>query len=79
MNIEKKLIIIFLKFFKRRKEVKSIKRLNEEKWDSLIHVNIMIAIESEFGIRFSSGQIESLNSFKSKLSIIKKNLNEKKN
>ena len=54
-----------------------LKRINEEKWDSLIHVNLIIGIESELDIKFNSAQIESLNSFKSILNIIKKNINEK--
>ena len=76
MNIDKKLIIIFQKIFK-KKNVKLLKRINEEKWDSLIHVNLIIGIESELDIKFNSAQIESLNSFKSILNIIKKNINEK--
>lgn len=78
MNIEKKLSEIFKKIFK-KSTVKNLKRINEEKWDSLIHVNLMLAIESEFNIKFKSEQIEYLNSFKSIHNTIKKNLNEKKN
>ena len=31
-------------------------------WDSLSHVRIIVAIESEFGVRFSVGEIASLKS-----------------
>lgn len=78
MNLEKKLLLIFYKVFK-KKNVKNLRRINEEKWDSLLHINLMLAIESEFGIKFRSEQIEYLNSFKTIYNIVKKNLSEKKN
>ena len=29
-------------------------------WDSLEHINLMAAVESEFGIKFSMGQVETM-------------------
>jgi acyl carrier protein len=29
-------------------------------WDSLTHVSLIVAVESEFGVRFSSGEINGL-------------------
>lgn len=29
-----------------------------EEWDSLSHIRFMIAVEKEFGVRFSTGEIE---------------------
>lgn len=29
-------------------------------WDSLNHIRLMLKIQSEFGVKFSSGQISSL-------------------
>lgn len=29
-------------------------------WDSLNHVNLMILIEEEFGVRFTSGEVSAL-------------------
>ena len=72
MALDKKLTKIFIKIFK-KKNIQSLKRINEEKWDSLLHVNLMLAIESEFNVKFKSEQIEYLNSFKTILSIIKIN------
>jgi acyl carrier protein len=30
-----------------------------EEWDSLIHVSLVLAVESEFGVRFRVGEVES--------------------
>ena len=29
-------------------------------WDSLAHINLIVAIEQEFGIRFALGELETL-------------------
>jgi acyl carrier protein len=31
-----------------------------EEWDSLSHIRFMIAVEKEFGVRFSTSEIEGL-------------------
>lgn len=31
-----------------------------EEWDSLMHINIVLAAEREFGVRFSSTEVASL-------------------
>ena len=31
-----------------------------EDWDSLDHINLMAAVESEFGIKFSMGQVVTM-------------------
>ena len=31
-----------------------------EDWDSLEHINLMAAVEAEFGIKFSMGQVVSM-------------------
>lgn len=33
---------------------------NVEGWDSLAHINLISAIEQEFGIRFALGELEEL-------------------
>jgi acyl carrier protein len=35
-----------------------------EQWDSLRHMNLVIALEEEFGVRFSEEQFSQLISFK---------------
>ena len=31
-----------------------------DEWDSLMHVNLLLAVENEFAIRFSSSEVSSL-------------------
>lgn len=33
-----------------------------EDWDSLMHVTLMLAVEADFGLRFTSGEISGLQS-----------------
>ena len=62
---EKEIEKIFQKIFKKRGNFKNFKRINEEKWDSLAHVNLIVALESELKIRFKPNEIEKMNSYKS--------------
>ena len=55
---EKVIEKIFQKIFKKRGNFKNFKRINEEKWDSLAHVNLIVALESELKIRFKPNEIE---------------------
>jgi acyl carrier protein len=41
----------------------SVRRLTEPKWDSLAHVSILAAIESEFGLNLEIGDMERMSSF----------------
>ena len=38
-------------------------RKNLEQWDSLKHLNLMLALEDAFGIEFSDNEIASIDSF----------------
>lgn len=44
-------------------DVLSARRLAESNWDSLAHVSIVSAIESEFGLNLESGDMERMSSF----------------
>jgi len=46
---------------------------NIEQWDSLRHMNLVLALEDEFGIRFRDNQLEQLISFR----LIELNLRER--
>tara|TARA_B110000881_G_C18596985_1_gene532173 strand:+ start:3169 stop:3414 length:246 start_codon:yes stop_codon:yes gene_type:complete len=74
MNLaDKKLFKIFQFSLKLNKNVnlKDIRRIAQKKWDSLAHVNIIIAIENEFNIKISSSDAENINSFKGAILLIK--------
>ena len=44
-------------------DVSSVRRLTEANWDSLAHVSIVAAIESEFGLNLESAEMERMTSF----------------
>lgn len=44
-------------------DLTSVKRNEYPTWDSLAHVNLLIALESEFSTRFNSDDAESITSF----------------
>lgn len=47
-------------------------RENTPKWDSLLHLTLVVAIEDEFGIILDTDNILNLNSYDAGLDIIKK-------
>ncbi len=63
-NILQKLKKIFSLILKKKDLKLTLSRANEKKWDSLNHVNIIIAIENEFKIKFNANEIENMNSLK---------------
>lgn len=50
----------------------SMRRENTEKWDSLLHLTLVTAIEDEFDIMLDTEDILNLNSYASGLEIIAK-------
>ena len=48
-----------------------ITRENTEKWDSLKHVEIMFAVEEEFGVEFSEDELGNLDSVRSIASAVR--------
>ena len=55
----------------------NISMLNYEKWDSLKNLNLLLALEEEFKIKFSSIQTTKMLDFKSVLKYINKNTKKK--
>jgi len=62
---EEKLANIFrvILDFDENKDLSSVRRIAEAKWDSLAHVSISAAIESEFGLRLEIAEMERMSSF----------------
>ncbi len=44
-------------------DVSTVRRLAEVKWDSLAHVSIVAAVESEFGVNLDGADMERMSSF----------------
>jgi acyl carrier protein len=45
-----------------------------EGWDSLIHVNLVVAVEKAFGVRFTTKDIKSLDNVGAWMKLIEKRL-----
>ena len=45
-------------------------------WDSLSNIRLVVAVEEEFGIQFSTGEVASLSNVGEFVSVIQKRLNE---
>lgn len=43
-----------------------------EGWDSLTHMNLIMAVESAFGVRFALGELQSLKNVGNLVSLIEK-------
>tara|TARA_B100001939_G_C16638140_1_gene486382 strand:+ start:116 stop:355 length:240 start_codon:yes stop_codon:yes gene_type:complete len=63
-NTLQRLKKIFSQILKKKDLKLTVSRANEKKWDSLNHVNIIIAMENEFKIKFNANEIENMNSLK---------------
>jgi len=72
---EKKILEIIQKHIQNRKINRKTKLKNIEKWDSLMHLNIIFAIEKVFKIKF---KISEMSSFKNIEEIINSVKNKKK-
>ena len=46
-----------------------------ESWDSLMHIQLIVAVERHFGIRFGVGEIEKLQNVGEMISLIVSKLN----
>jgi len=44
-------------------------------WDSLNHLNLMVAIEKEFGVRFSSGEVAKMQNIADLKTVLREKLN----
>ena len=56
-------------------EVNENSRLGEENWDSLAHINLFMAIEEEFNIKFTPEEIMKTTTIKDILKLIESKKN----
>ncbi len=68
---EKELFNIFKKELNIKVNIKS-KIYDFEKWDSMGNFNVLLAVEKNFKIKFSSNQFNEIKSVKEILKIVKK-------
>lgn len=66
MNLEEKIKLIMVKVFDVSKDdiIEDFSADTCHTWDSLGHVNLMLALEQDLGIEFDEDQIVELNSYK---------------
>jgi acyl carrier protein len=48
-----------------------------ESWDSLSHINIVMAVEKEFGIKFALGELQDLRNVGDMFDVIEKKTQQK--
>jgi acyl carrier protein len=49
-----------------------------EGWDSFIHINIVVAVETHFGIKFNTAEIEELRNVGELMDLVHKKLHARK-
>ena len=49
---------------KSKDQINKLQRLTNSEWDSLRHVSLISAIESEFGIKLSIAEMDAISSYK---------------
>jgi acyl carrier protein len=73
-NINERLSEVFSRAFDDEVEInENLSKLNDERWDSINHLNLIVELEDEFGISLDETEIETINSVK----MIKELLNPK--
>ena len=71
---KEKLDSLFYLVFKipKNKDKKKLSHKNIKKWDSLNHVNLILAMESKFNIKIEPDEVVDLISYKKILTFLKK-------
>ena len=64
-DVEKKLTTVMCQVFKLPGEsiAPQASRKNLEQWDSLKHLNLILALEDAFGVEFSDNEIANIDTF----------------
>lgn len=78
-NIKNTLQNIFRDVFEKKKLVINEKMTAKDidEWDSIMHINLIIAIEKKFGIKFKVNELIGLKTVGDTINLIKNKLNKK--
>tara|TARA_Y100000589_G_C27176623_1_gene639020 strand:- start:651 stop:902 length:252 start_codon:yes stop_codon:yes gene_type:complete len=77
-DIEKDLKKVFKKIFNEETEnYRNFSEKEENKWDSLKGVNLLLEVEKTFSVKISIDDLQNFNSFKNIKKILNKQINEK--
>ena len=73
MDVQEKVIQVLVNIFQVSADKISTKTTpdNVEKWDSMNHINMILALEQEFGIRYDEEQVVSMLSVGEIIDVIK--------
>ncbi len=55
-------------------DMSKVRRINEQRWDSLANVTLITALESEFGLVMDAQDSERLTSFQATLIVVREKL-----
>jgi acyl carrier protein len=55
-------------------DVQNLRQLTEPRWDSLAHVSLVAAIESEFGLEIDTADVLGITSYKAAAQLLKERL-----
>ena len=75
--IEKKLLVIFKKFFSKEKKFKNFINMNMNNtkgWDSIAHVNFLLKLEKEFKLKIKTNDFFKLDSIKKIIRYLKEKI-----
>jgi acyl carrier protein len=75
-KIDDKIIIVLKKVFPKTKKIKNLKKLqinDIKEWDSIGNLNLLLAIEKDFKIKFSIDEMAEIKSIKQILKKINAN------
>lgn len=81
MELNKKLLKVLKKTFKKSKFQNNLSKLrlsSIKEWDSLKHFHLLLEIEKEFNLRFSSDVFSKIKTMEDIISTIKENEEKKK-
>lgn len=72
--MEEKVLEILKNLFELETVDETCSQENCEKWDSMMHLNLIVELESEFGVSLEPDEIGQMQSFNDIVKVLKKKL-----